>query len=58
MNDFREQIQEEVDNNFGYFKKELPRLMPGHQGQYALLKNATMIEFVADKIIHILNQVA
>jgi len=45
MNDFRHKNQEEVDKNFDFFKKELPRLMPGHQGQYALLKNASIVEF-------------
>jgi hypothetical protein len=45
MNDFRQQIQEEVNKNFDFFKKELPQLMMGHLGQYALLKNASIVEF-------------
>ena len=45
MNDFRQLAQEEVDRNFDFFKQELPRLMPKHQGQYALLKDAKIVEF-------------
>ncbi|MCL1887415.1 MAG: hypothetical protein FWF96_00910 [Kiritimatiellaeota bacterium] len=45
MDDFRQKVQDEVDRNFDFFNKELPRLMPRHQGQYALLKDANVVEF-------------
>ena len=38
-------IQEEVDRNYDFFKRELPRLMMGHLGQFALLKDAEVIDF-------------
>ncbi|MCL1856040.1 MAG: hypothetical protein FWF84_00115 [Kiritimatiellaeota bacterium] len=38
-------IQEEVDRNYAFFKKELPRLMMGHLGQFALLKDAEIVDY-------------
>ena len=37
--------QAEVDANWAFFKTELPRFMMGHWGQYALLKDAAVVEF-------------
>ena len=45
MNDLILQIQEEVDKNFAFFQQELPRLMLSNQGQYALLKDAKIVDF-------------
>jgi len=38
-------IQEEVDRNFDFFKRELPRLIQAHRGQFALLRDAAVVEY-------------
>ena len=37
--------QEEVDLNFAFFQRELPRLLVEHRGKYALLKNREIAGF-------------
>jgi hypothetical protein len=45
MDNFNQKIQEEVDRNYEFFKKELPRMMFRHAGQFALLRNAAVVEY-------------
>ena len=45
MNDFNQQIQEEVDKNYDFFKKEVGKIIVAHFEQFALLKNATIVDY-------------
>jgi len=45
MDDFNQKIQEEVDRNYDFFKKEFTKIVVEHLGQFALLKNATIIDY-------------
>jgi hypothetical protein len=37
--------QEEVDRNFEFFQRELPRLLLSHAGKFALLRDCQIINF-------------
>lgn len=34
--------QEEVDRNFVFFQKELPKLLPNYRGRYALIRDCSI----------------
>jgi hypothetical protein len=37
--------QEEVDRNFAFFQRELPRLLPTHRGKFALIRDCEITGF-------------
>jgi hypothetical protein len=37
--------QEEVDRNFAFFQQELPQLLPGHGGKFALIRDCKITGF-------------
>ena len=37
--------QEEVDRNFAFFQKELPKLLPKHSGKFALMRDGQITGF-------------
>ncbi len=41
----REIIQNAVDKNYAAFRKQLPRLLETHPGQFALLRDEQIIDF-------------
>ena len=45
MDDFNKRIQEEVDRNYDFFKKEFKRIVVEHLGQFALLKDAAVVDY-------------
>ena len=45
MEDFRKKIQEEVDRNYAFFKRELPNIITGRFGQYALLRDSAVVDY-------------
>ena len=45
MNDFNQQIQGEVDKNYDFFKTEVGKIIATHFGQFALLKNASIVDY-------------
>ena len=38
-------LRSEVDANFDYFERNLSTFLPGHSGQYALLRSCSLIDF-------------
>lgn len=45
MDDFNKKIQEEVDKNYDFFKQEFAKIVVGHLGQFALLRNASIVDY-------------
>ncbi len=40
----KEEIQQEVDDNFEFFKEKLPELAATHLGKYALLRHQKLVD--------------
>ena len=38
----------EVDRNYDFFQRSMARFLPDHYGEYALLRDAQLVDFFAD----------
>ncbi len=44
----KERIQKEVDQNYDFFKTQLPEFIKEHKGEFALLRHQKIIQFFPD----------
>lgn len=41
-------LDREIDQNYARFRELLPQILPGHAGEFALMRNAAIAEYFQD----------